>query len=40
MLMDLSKYPFALRLKAKLSRMGDAMMICSEKKVVGMENIK
>jgi hypothetical protein len=34
------KCSFALRLKAKLSGWKTPMMICSEKKVVGMENIK
>ncbi|MCJ7631732.1 hypothetical protein MUP77_04950 [Candidatus Bathyarchaeota archaeon] len=39
-LVDLSKCTFALRLKVKLSGWKTPTMMCSEKKVVGMENIK
>jgi hypothetical protein len=39
-LVDLSKCSFALRLKAKLSGWKTPTMMCSEKKVVGTENIK
>lgn len=39
-LVDLSKCSFALRLKVKLSGWKTPTMMCSEKKVVGMENIK